>query len=332
MGKAGRVMLDGIKIKCIGFSVTGYGDPSYPVAMENYFKKNGNTVEVSYSSVGGLSIDALPYLLKTIVKQGDADLVILEITTSWFSYVRTKQEEANSYLRLIINYLESIEVRIIFLNLYRKDTDDNDVVVRAIQQLALEKYPILDFKAHYRKQFVETGDDGTTDGVHPKPETINYFVGSVCEYVERHYELLKIYQAILKNQDYFDLISLESPDTKQYIFDNHHGLLTTSTILHYGESLELRFEKKARISGIFYIFGPDTNQINLTLDNEIINIPMRDEMSYYRRIGYRYLGIRDVGHLKVQHPKEALATRLAREPWEKVDELNNYIIGFTSGI
>jgi len=325
-------MLDGIKIKCIGFSVTGYGDPSYPIAMENYFKESGNTVQVSYSSVGGLSIDALPYLLKIIVKKGEVDLVVLEITTSWFSFVRTHQEEANNYIKLIINYLESIGVRIIFLNLYRKDTDDNDVVVRAIQQFSQEKYPILDFKSYYRKQFIETGDDGTTDGVHPKPETINYFVGSICEYVERNYELLKIYQSELTNQDYFDLILLKSPVEKQYIFDNHHGLVTASTILSCGESLELRFDNRTRISGIFYIFGPDTNQANLTLDDELINIPMRDEMSYYRRIGYRYLGIRDVKYLKIEHLVEVIEGKLVREPWEKVDELNNYIIGFTSGI
>ena len=332
MGNAGRVMLDGIKIKCIGFSVTGYGDPSYPVAMESYFRQKSIDVNVSYSSVGGLSIDALPYLLKGVVKKGDIDLVILEITTSWFSYVRTQQEEANNYLRLIINYLESIEVRIIFLNLYRADIDDNDIVVRAIKKLTQEKYPIIDFKAHYRKQFIAAGDDGTTDGVHPKPETIDYFVANVCEFINSNYGLLKIYQAELKNSTYFDLISLEVPSEKRCIFDNHHGLVAQTAILDQTEYLELRFDKKTRISGIFYIFGPDTNQVNLTLDGEIINIPMRDEMSYYRRIGYRYLGIRDVEYLKVQHPQEILDVRLAREPWEKVDKMRNYIIGFTSGI
>ena len=325
-------MLNGLKIKCIGFSVTGYGDPSYPIAMENYFKKSGNSVQVSYSSVGGLSIDALPYLLKTIVRMGDVDLVILEITTSWFSFVRTHQEEANNYIKLIINYLESIDVKIVFLNLYRKDTDDNDIVVQAIHTLAYGKYPILDFKAHYRKQFTDTGYDGTTDGVHPKPEAIEQFSASVCEFIRNNLTNIKINQSILKNPSYFDLVTLKASKDKEHFFDNHHGLVLSTTKVDQGEVLEMQFPEKKRISGIFYIFGPDTNQVNLTLDSELINIPMRDEMSYYRRIGYRYLGIRDVQILKVEHPLEVMEIKLAKEPWEKADKLHNYIIGFTSGI
>ena len=325
-------MLDGLKIKCIGFSVTGYGDPSYPVVMENNFKKSGNAVQVSYSSVGGLSIDALPYLLKIIVKKGDVDLVILEITTSWFSLVRTHQEEANNYIKLVINYLESIDVKIVFLNLYRKDTDDNDVVVQAIHALAYEKYPILDYKTHYRKKFAEIGDDGTTDGVHPKLETIEEFSAKICEFISNNLTNMKIYQSTLQNPGYFDLVTLKESLDKEHFFDNHHGLALSTTKVGQGEVLEKQFPEKKRISGIFYMFGPDTNQINLTLDGELINIPMRDEMSYYRRIGYRYLGIRDVQHLKVEHPIEVMEVKLVREPWEKVDKLYNYIIGFTSGI
>jgi len=325
-------MLDGLKIKCIGFSVTGYGDPSYPVAMENNFKKIGNTVHVSYSSVGGLSIDALPYLLKLIIKKGDVDLVILEITTSWFSLVRTHQEEANNYIKLVINYLESIDVKIVFLNLYRKDTDDNDVVVRAIHALAYEKYPILDFKSHYRKMFAEIGDDGTTDGVHPKPETIEQFSAKICEFISSNLMNIKIYQSTLQNPGYFDLITLKASQDKEHFFDNHHGIALSTTKMAQGEVFEIQFSDKKRISGIFYIFGPDTNQINLTLDGELINIPMRDEMSYYRRIGYRYLGIRNVQYLKVENPIELMEVELVREPWEKIDKLQNYIIGFTSGI
>jgi len=325
-------MLDGLKIKCIGFSVTGYGDPSYPIAMENYFKKSGNTVEVSYSSVGGLSIDALPYLLKTIVKKDDVDVVILEITTSWFSFVRTHQEEANNYIKLVINYLESIDVKIVFLNLYRKDTDDNDIVVKAIHALAYGKYPILDFKAHYRKQFTETGDDGTTDGVHPKPETIEQFSARICEFIRNNLTNIKINQSTLQNPSYFDLVTLKASQDKEHFFDNHHGLALLTTKVGQGEVLEMQFPEKKRISGIFFMFGPDTNQITLTLDGELINVPMRDEMSYYRRIGYRYLGIRNVQNLKIEHPLEVMEIKLAREPWEKVDKLYNYIIGFTSGI
>lgn len=325
-------MLNKLKIKCIGFSVTGFGNPSYPIAMENCFKKAEEQVAVSYSSVGGLSIDALPYLLKTIVKKDEVDLVVIEIATSWFSFVRTHQEEANNYIKLIISYLESIHVRIIFLNLYRKDTIDNDIVVQAIQNFAKDKYPILDFKEHYRKQFLETGSDGTTDGVHPTPETIDHFSSKICEFIRTNFDSLTQNPLDLKEAAYFDLLTLKMTENNNHFFDNRHGLAMSTVKLCQGEVIEMNFEKKQRISGIFYMFGPDTNQVNLTLDAESINIPMRDEMSFYRRIGYRYLGVRDVGYLKIEHPLELMEAKLIREPWEKIDGYKNYIIGFSTGI
>jgi hypothetical protein len=325
-------MLNKLRIKCIGFSVTGFGNPSYPIAMENCFKKSGDQVEVSYSSVGGLSIDALPYLLKTIVKKDEVDLVIVEIATSWFSFVRTHQEEANNYVKLIISYLESIHVRIIFLNLYRKDTNDNDIVVQAIQNFAKDKYPILDFKEHYRKQFLEMNNDGTTDGVHPTPETIDHFSSNICEFIRENFNSLKQHRTDLKEESYFDLLTLKMTENNNHFFDNRHGLAMSSVKISQGEVIEMNFEKKQRISGIFYIFGPDTNQVNLTLDDECINIPMRDEMSFYRRIGYRYLGVRDVEYLRIEHPFELVDAKLIREPWEKIDGFKNYIIGFSAGI
>jgi hypothetical protein len=327
-----RAMIDHVKIKCIGFSVTGYGNPTYSIAMENIFKQRGHNVEVTFTAVGGLSIDALPYLLKTIVKKGDVDLVILEIATSWFSFIRTHQEEADNYIKLIINYFESIGVKLIFLNLYRKDTDDNDIVVQAIHALASGKYPILDFKAHYRKQFTETGEDGTTDGVHPKPETIEYFSTKVCEFIEQNMGRLETYSSLLKNSDYFDLIQLEATSEKKYVFSNRSGLELSAAKIGQGEILEIDFPEPKRISGIFFIFGPDTNQLKLTLDGQQINIPMQDENSYYRRVGYRFLGLRDVNNLKVEHPNDVIDIKLAREPFERVDKLYNYLIGFSSGI
>jgi hypothetical protein len=321
-----------IKIKCIGFSVTGYGDPSYPIAMDRYFKSLNHAIDVSYTSIGGLSIDALPYLLNKIVKKGDVDLVVLEIATSWFSFVRTGQEEADAYLQLIIQYLESIEVRIIFINLYRKDTSDHDIVVEGIKKIAQDKYPVLDFKAQYRKQFSDTGDDGTTDGVHPKPEIIQEFSQNICQYILDHYQELKIYPGILLEPRLYNLITASHDDQYELYEYKHSGLILNTVKIQQNKTIEISFDQPTRVAGIFFLYGPDTNQIKLTLDTSEINVPMRDNMSYYRRVGYRYLGIRDVTKIKIEHPLDILDIKLSRDPWEKVDKLQNYLIGFTSGI
>jgi hypothetical protein len=323
---------DPLKIKCIGFSVTGYGDPCYPDVLGKQFKDANFLANVSYSSIGGLSIDALPSLLTSIVNKGDVDLVILEIATSWFSFVRTRKEESDEYINLIVNYLESINVKIIFLNLYRKDTDDNDLVVQSIKDAAFTKYPILDFKAEYRRQFTETGDDGTTDGVHPTNVTIEKFSANITKYIIENFNQMKSFVSNLERPEFFKIINLDLPQEKQTQFDNRHGLVLNTILLRKGESIEHCFSTPTLITGIFYLFGPDTNQINLTLNDELINVPMRDEMSYYRRIGYRYLGARSVNKLTMTHPDDLLNVEFSREPWEKIDGYQNYIIGFSTGI
>ena len=321
-----------LKIKCIGFSVTGYGEPCYPEAMGKQFKEANFPVSISYSSVGGLSIDALPYLLSSIVKEGDVDLVILEIATSWFSYVRTHKEESDAYIDLIINYLESINVKVLFLNLYRKDIDDNDLVVQSIRAAAYKKYPVLDFKAEYREQLSKTGNDGTTDGVHPTAETIDKFSAKISRYIIDHIDQIQSNRSDLEHPEYFKLVHLALPDEKQSQFDNHHGLVLRTSLIHQGETVNHNFSRPTTITGVFYLFGPDTNQVNLVLDDEVIHVPMRDEMSYYRRIGYRYLGPRTITRLSISHPHDLLEVKLVREPWEKIDGYKNYIIGFSTGI
>lgn len=320
-------MLNGLKIKCVGFSVTGYGDPCYPILMENCFKANGDNVKVSYSAVGGLSIDALPYLLKIFVKKDEVDLVILEIATSWFSLHRTCQEQANEYIKMIVDYLESIQVKIMFLNLYRKDLNDCDSVVRAISSVTNKKYPILDFKSHYRRYLLEINDDGTADGVHPKLETIEYVSAETCKFIKNNIDLFKVYPSQRKVE--FDLITVGTASQVHH-FDNGHGLVLPLTKLEHGEVIEIEFPQEKKISGIFFMWGPDTNQVNLTLDSTVINIPMRDKMSFYRRAGYLDFGTRAVKKITIEHPIDAIDVEFLREPWETVDKLQNYILGFSS--
>ena len=315
-----------MKIKCIGFSVTGYGDPSYSVALSDLFKENGTDVNVSYSSVGGLSIDALPYMLPFMVHEGEADLVVLEITTSWFSLVRKNIQEAIYYIQLILGYFENIETNIIFLNLYRKDIDDFDIVRQAIDQLAHDNYTIIDMKAQYRNRAIEVGD-GTNDGVHPNAETINQIARILHHTISSKSFVSK---NIVRDFD-VGMLSLVTPANLDYSFDSRHGLIIKSKILIANEEINFEFNDEQKITGIFYLMGPDSSSVSLHLNEEEVTVPMYDEMSFYRRIGYRYLGTRLVKKIKLVSLADRSDVKLVRDPWEKVETIKNYIIGFSCG-
>lgn len=321
-----------LKIKCIGFSVTTFGKPNYAQAMQNYFDERGVGVEVTHASVGGLSVDSLPYLLESIIKKDQTDLVILEIATSWFSLFRKNEDEADKYIDLIIKYIEAMNSSILFLNMYRKDIDDRDNVVKSIERYAQNKYSILDFKGYFRKMLNEKGDDGTTDGVHPRPEIIDFIAAKICNEIFETLPNHKKHFSELQNTSVYRLNTLDLLDSEKYIFDNHSGLILEGRKIQQGEKIVINNRQKIKISGIFYLMGPDTNQLDIYLDGKYINIPMRDESSYYRRLGYRYLGIHECTEIILEHGIQKLEINLSREPWEKVNSLCNYVFGFSCHI
>ena len=324
--------LDGLKIKCIGFSVTTFGKPNYPQAMQRYFDDRGVKVEVTYASVGGLSIDALPYLLEKILQKNQTDLVILEIATSWFSLVRKNISEAVAYIELIVKYIESMNSSIIFLNMYRKDIEDEDNVVKAISIISENKFHVINFKQYYRNLLNETGDDGTSDGVHPKQDVIDYVSSNICQEIFKILPNCKVNYNELIADGIYQMNAYDILSNNVYEFNNHSGLNLKCRKIYQGEKLIIKNGGKLKISGIFYLMGPDTNQSNIYLDGVLINIPMRDEASYYRRLGYRYLGIYECDEIIIEHPLENLEVNLAREPWEKVECKCNYLLGFSSYI
>lgn len=324
-------MLEKIKIKCVGFSVTGYGEPSYPIAISHRLKELGIDAEVTYNSIGGLSIDSLPFLLKSFIKKGEADLVVLELATSWFSLIHTNINSAIKYLNLIISYLENIETKIVFLNLYRKNIDDEDIVVQAIKSLSNNKYPILDFKKNFRSQLNEKKDDGTIDGVHPTKETISHIAEQFCNFLIENYSSLTLHS---NSSNFEGLLNLHIPSSfheyEIFNFKNRHGINLDCYKIPWGVKIKHNFPQNTVLTGLFFLYGPDTNQINLSLDNEKINIPMRDEMSFYRRLGFKHFGAIDVKSIEIEHPTELLDIKFTKDSNQDVKVLNNYLIGFSA--
>lgn len=317
-----------MRIKCIGFSVTGYGDPSYSIVLKSKLEELGLAAEVSYASVGGLSIDALPFLLPSMVNNESFDLVVLEVATSWFSLVRKNQSEADAYLDMIVNYLRSINTSIVFLNLYRKDIADDDLVVNAINKYS-KTHPILDLKSKYRIRLTNDKNDGTTDGVHPTQSTIDEIATDLAKFISTEYSsgLFAHLDCMVKYENRIILPSLTVGEN--FTFDNRHGLVINGFKFSGVDSLDLCFGADLFVTGLFFVYGPDTSSISLVLDNEKINIPMYDEMSFYRRLGYRYIGGRTVNNFKIEFTYECPSVELKREPWEKFSSRSCYLLGFT---
>ena len=321
-----------MRIKCIGFSVIGYGSPSIPVTMNNYFKMMGRSdILVDGIALGGLSIEPLAHIIKTLIKKGDADLIILEITTSAYSKTRKSSfEEAKNYIQSIVSYITSLEIKIIFLNLFRLDIDDNDLVVQAINAISSNLFPIIDFKAHYRSKHLLGYFNGTKDGIHPTIDAIHNISKHVSKLIVQNIESNDNQAINLENTEQFNLIPINLDAERNFVFSNGAGVKINSRKVFAGENLEVEFLEKTTICGIFFLYGPDTNQSILTFNDQSVVVSMRDRFSYYRRMGYFPLGPTKVDFLKIEHPKNFIDVNLAFGSEVQAEQIQNYIIGFSS--
>lgn len=315
------------KIKCIGFSVTGYGKPSYPLLLEEKLTNLGANVNVDYTSLGGLSVDALIYLLDSIVGDSDFDLVVLEISTSWFSIARKNQADADFYVKEIVNYFLFRKLKVVFLNLFRKDISDSDTIVSAIDNFRGD-YTVLDLKSKYRKRLLQGEGDGTTDGVHPEQSTI----------VEISDELANlIFNELTRELNYsknvlpskFNILLPRSLGGQLFSFDNRHGLVIDCMKISNVKSINLAFGEDVFITGVFFMYGPDSSGLNMSIGNESIDVPMYDEMSFYKRLGYKGFGKRKTQDLNLNFNFDAGNVTLKKDPWELVGERSCYIVGFS---
>ena len=318
-----------MKIKIIGFSVTGFGKPSFPVVLQTKFDENRIDNQVSYTSLGGLSIDSLPFLMDTIMGNDAYDVAVLELTTSWFSKFHSDIKYAHGFLEYIVNYLCSKNIEVVFLNLYRRDIDDNDVVVRVIDEFYAKLSHVIDLKSQTRIKYTSTGDDGTTDGVHPKPEAIMYIADELYNFFITYNKALCLPFPIAELGTLNILVQPEIIKENEYIFSSRHGLTLSSRKLISNKYYCFLPPNDVHVTGIFFIYGPDTGLVTLEIEDDIVEIKMYDEMSFYRRLGYTKLPCPISNKNLILSVHKLDDVKLQHEPREKVNGVNAYIAGFS---
>lgn len=322
-----------INIKCIGFSVTAYMDDSYPIDLQRRLDVIGdNKFSVSYISLGGLSIDSMPFLMDKLIDDERDQIIIFELATSWYSLFRSDFNIAYKLIKEIVNYAELTASEIIFLNLYRKDLDDQDIVIKAIEQVAAGKHSIINLKKHFRTLLNETGNDLTVDGVHPTKDAIKFISEQIFKRImDIHNDvLINKFTDIRQSKFCYRSWLPERHSCEDIIFDNRKGFKSRAIKIRGGEYLEFEFPAGINVSGIFFAMGPDTAIAEFFLDNQKIDVEMKDEMSFYRRLGFKEIEPKFVNKIKIYQPNTPSQVKLNRDPWEKVDGVNCYLVGIAT--
>lgn len=277
-------------INIIGFSLTGFGDAtSFGRLLQERLQGRGYKGCVREISYGGLAINALAGLIDSATRAArPADWMALELATSFFSLHRYSYDDALPLVFHLVRFLvDRGHRKIFFLNLYRRDLDDEDCVVQAIRTVS--RYfgvPILDLKKPFRDA-APGSSDGTTDGIHPDLGSRARIATAIEQFLDENASLT------VRNRDgrgpsYRLLEVCALPHERERFHYAGRGKEMSALVLPAGERLSIDLGADEFVTGYCFLYGPETGYAMLSLDGrEGLELITFDEHSYYRRIGFR---------------------------------------------
>jgi hypothetical protein len=284
-------LVDIPQITIVGFSLTGYGNPSFGAFLQSKLRATGWSGSVKEISYGGLSINALSGLLEAeLALLTSNGLLILELSTSFYSLHKYTVQDAIPFVSAIAKLaLESSQRMFCFLNLYRHDLDDNDCVVEAIDHIATTyAAPVLDLKTSFRSLY--TSKTFGVDGIHPDSTASELIAHKIYTFLGNGPWTHVAPSATERYPDYeyLDLVPLlQGLDVFHY---EARGATMRASIALPGSQLSIRFNRVLEVVGYYFLYGPETGFVNIALDDQATTeLITFDEHSYYRRIGFRPL-------------------------------------------
>jgi hypothetical protein len=278
-------------INVIGFSFTGFGDTtSFGGLLQKSLNDRGYASAVREISYGGLSVNALAGLIGTAIRPVKlGDWITLELATSFFSQHGYKMQDALPYVFHLVNYLlERGHRKLFFLNLYRRDLDDNDCVVQAIRAVGRHfAIPILDLKKSFRDAAVDAAF-GTTDGAHPDLGSRQRIADEMeCFLLSQPTHAQPRTGDLLGPSYSFVEFSTHPHDCEVFHYEAR-GKQMTALVLPALDRFHFDLGKPMFVVGYCFLYGPETGMVQWRMDEgDGIALITYDEHSYYRRIGFR---------------------------------------------
>lgn len=282
-------------INIIGFSFTGYGgETSFGALLANTLTSRGWSGVVREVSYGGLSVNALAGLIGNATERiAYGDVVGLEIATSFYSQHGYKVENAIPYVFHITRRLLAEKGRkLFFLNLFRRDLDDQDCVVQAIRAVAAYfGVPILDLKASFRTG-ADQGYSDATDGVHPSLTGRQRIADHLMDFLScTNFGSLGHSDFVAPSFHFVPAFpGGDTPETLEY---NERGKAISGVVVPAGKSFTWQLAAGDELEGLCFLYGPETGFVEIVDESSSrIELITYDEHSYYRRVGFRPVALK----------------------------------------
>lgn len=316
------------KLHFFGFSVTRYGNPSF---VDSFRSKNLNIGSVTFSAMGGISFEVLPYMVDSMLPP-ILDCLVLEVGTSYYALGKYSPDQVDDILFRLVHELHGRGIRkVIFLMLPRQDLPVPCMIMGSlIRNQERLGYGVLDLQSAFRDSWSEYG----VDTVHPTKIGIEFIADELSQYLAdelvQSLELKTVLEQSTKSGLMVLADTLDRRDYPLLIDFESSSLHFTFPQLELGERLEVSFDHGGSVEGMLYLMGPDSGTLAIRSDENEITLRTYDQHCYYYRFGFRAFNWNIIPGQKIhlESMAERDNTKLIRPTRYKTNRILNYPIAF----
>ncbi len=264
-----------VNILVLGFSVTA-DEPGFIKSARQKLGEN-TRFSIRKIGIGGVHPLHLKFLIEQILQDIRPDFVVLEISTSPFRILHNDPMRHQEALNWILYRCQQHRIGLAFLDLPRKDVDQEEDWVTAMHRQICAAHAIQYHLVPLRAEFLK-------DMVHPDPEG--------CAYYADHFLML------LDELDPGSQIAGEFPVATEFgVYDcvkhpdevgmrhTRGGYTVDLAEITPDHPLTLSVQPDTSILGLLYLMGPRSGSLAIQVDHTKIHVSAYDEFCYYERVG-----------------------------------------------
>lgn len=280
-------MVDINYILFLGFSVTADGN-GYVESISAKFPD----INIDKIGLGGLHPHHAKFLLGDYIDKSNADMVVIEWSTSAFRQFLSKDEYIRSLI-YIINKVQSSGAIPVILDLLRRDVDYKDDWVTEFHTTLNSLHGVAYLNSY---SAIDCGtislDELLKDTVHPTEKGVRFYADFFAKmlesisFVKQDFLVPLQYSSVYLSRSFYSYIADNDHEDSRFSYERS-GYSLDFIKIDENEYINIsNDDEQLRFSGFSYLLGPTSGNFSLSIDDrDSKNVLAYDQFCYYTRVG-----------------------------------------------
>ncbi len=269
-----------MKVLILGFSVLN--------GLVDRFIGTEGSNDYAIRVLGGNHFEIYPFLIKTLLKNEKPDRVLLDLVSTP-RVARWTPALFSSVLRYIVHECHESGAEVAFLNLYRRDVDQEaDFLHITVLELSAQiGAPVLDVLKEHRQEGVELSNY-YPDGNHPSPVGRAVLGDLIARFAEGTFADQDRCPRPLEYRD-IDPVAVKFDSETSYF--RRFGFNESIKTVPAGATEILNLDAGFQVHGALMLMGPTTGLVSFGYANSKRSQLLSDQHCYYERLKHVHLPV-----------------------------------------